>query len=628
MSAPDSSLPTGRIYLIGAGPGDPGLLTVRGRHLFDRADVLVFDPNLCEALLPLAPARAERVVVGKRFGGTVEVAPEDVADFMVQRAERGNLVVRLKTGDPFLFGSGCEEMMRCRASSVPVEAVPGVSRVLAAPALAGVPLILRGVAGSVLVLPGRLKSLAAAMPANGAEAAERTSIPTPGEPPPTRPSGVHIRRRVDSGEEAQPAAPTIALKRNILPADETIFPSGAFKKPVATPSEAPPEGDAEGSLLAGDEGRLSRITEFEEQALGEEDYPVDWNAVCRAADTIVFETVYQLPQIRAGLLDGGRSPAEPVALISRGATHEQVTITATITTMADEAQRRRLRLPVTIVVGDVVNLREHLGEFERRPLFKLRLAVTREAQPAEELDEPVRSRGARPLLLPFAQHVAAAGLSELLGELKDDLRRATVLLADSPHTVRHLAEGLERAWLDWRVVGAETRVFGLGVATQREFERRGIRAEAIDATEFTSEALLSQLGPLGKEQRIVSLRVAGAPALWHEPLRAAGAAIVEAILCERQPLRANLLILRQALTRGHLDGVLFFSPEDVRLCVEQWGAVTAQRLFREVTIAAATPQTAHALTDLARTPPNVIAAANTLDSMIDALERWRERAAR
>ncbi|HUR18757.1 MAG TPA: uroporphyrinogen-III C-methyltransferase [Acidimicrobiales bacterium] len=140
------------VYLVGAGPGDPGLLTLRGAELLGRADVVVHD-RLAEAqLLDLAPAAAERIDVGKQPGRPV--AQEYVNELLVERGLAGMEVVRLKGGDPFVFGRGGEEALALLEAGVPFEVVPGVTSAVAAPAYAGVPLTHRGLSTSFTVVTG------------------------------------------------------------------------------------------------------------------------------------------------------------------------------------------------------------------------------------------------------------------------------------------------------------------------------------------------------------------------------------------------------------------------------------------------------------------------------------------
>jgi uroporphyrinogen III methyltransferase/synthase len=141
---------SGIVHLVGAGPGDPKLITVRGAEVLGLADVVVYDRLAAPALLDLAPAGAERVYVGKE-PGRAAMPQEAISALLVERALAGSTVVRLKGGDPFVFGRGGEEALACAEAGVPFEVVPGVSSAFAAPAAAGIPLTHRGLARSVAI---------------------------------------------------------------------------------------------------------------------------------------------------------------------------------------------------------------------------------------------------------------------------------------------------------------------------------------------------------------------------------------------------------------------------------------------------------------------------------------------
>jgi uroporphyrin-III C-methyltransferase len=145
---------TGTVYLVGAGPGDPRLLTLRGAELLQRADVVVYDRLTSPALLDLPPSRAELVDAGKASGGGMPQG--EINDLLVDRALADEEVVRLKGGDPFVFGRGGEEALACARAGVPFEVVPGVSSAIAAPAVAGIPVTHRGVASSFAVVTATL----------------------------------------------------------------------------------------------------------------------------------------------------------------------------------------------------------------------------------------------------------------------------------------------------------------------------------------------------------------------------------------------------------------------------------------------------------------------------------------
>jgi uroporphyrinogen III methyltransferase/synthase len=141
------------VYLVGAGPGDPGLLTVRGAEVLARADVVVYDRLSVAALLDLAPPDAERISVAKSAGRAV-MPQEEIDALLVERGRAGQEVVRLKGGDPFVFARGGEEALALQRAGVPYEIVPGVTSAIAVPAYAGIPVTLRHSSTSFTVVTG------------------------------------------------------------------------------------------------------------------------------------------------------------------------------------------------------------------------------------------------------------------------------------------------------------------------------------------------------------------------------------------------------------------------------------------------------------------------------------------
>jgi len=143
----------GKVYLVGAGPGDPGLLTVKAWELLRKADVVIYDYLVNPDLLIHLKEDAERIFVGKVGHGT-QTPQSKINALLVSKASGGKLVVRLKGGDPFLFGRGGEEALILRAAGIPFEIVPGISSALAVPAYAGIPLTHRGLSSSIVILTG------------------------------------------------------------------------------------------------------------------------------------------------------------------------------------------------------------------------------------------------------------------------------------------------------------------------------------------------------------------------------------------------------------------------------------------------------------------------------------------
>ncbi|HEV7587086.1 MAG TPA: uroporphyrinogen-III C-methyltransferase, partial [Longimicrobium sp.] len=144
---------SGTVYLVGAGPGDPGLLTLRAAELLERADVLVYDALAAPEIVERA-AKAERIYAGKRGGRTSPLSQEEISALLVELAAKHAVVVRLKGGDPFVFGRGGEEALALAAAGISWEVVPGITAGTAGPAYAGIPVTHRGLSTSVTLVTG------------------------------------------------------------------------------------------------------------------------------------------------------------------------------------------------------------------------------------------------------------------------------------------------------------------------------------------------------------------------------------------------------------------------------------------------------------------------------------------
>jgi uroporphyrin-III C-methyltransferase len=238
----------GKVYLVGAGPGDPGLMTVRGLELLHSTRVIVYDQLVNPLLLEEASPVAEKVFVGKRAGRHC-IAQEEINQILIDYARLGSDVVRLKGGDPFVFGRGGEEAEALAEAGIAFEIVPGVSSAVAVPAYAGIPLTHRKFASSFAVV---------------------------------------------TGHEA--------------------------RKPHSS---------------------------------------IDWARLATAVDTLVILMgLRNLSIITTKLIAHGRSPETPAAVVRRGTTTEQETITGTLADIA--AKAATLDGPVVIVIGDVVSLADKL----------------------------------------------------------------------------------------------------------------------------------------------------------------------------------------------------------------------------------------------------------------------------
>ncbi|MFZ3058681.1 MAG: uroporphyrinogen-III C-methyltransferase [Candidatus Methanoperedens sp.] len=144
---------TGKVYLVGSGPGDPELLTIKAKRLIESAEVILYDQLPGEAILNMLPESAEKIDVGK-YAGNHKLSQWQINELLVKRAKEGKIVVRLKGGDPYLFGRGGEEAQTLAQEGIEVEIVPGITSAIAVPAYAGIPVTHRDYASMVTFITG------------------------------------------------------------------------------------------------------------------------------------------------------------------------------------------------------------------------------------------------------------------------------------------------------------------------------------------------------------------------------------------------------------------------------------------------------------------------------------------
>ncbi len=272
------------VYLIGAGPGAPDLITLRGYRCLQKADVVIFDHLVHRELVAIAPEHAERIDVGS---AAPEPRDQDAICYLLaEKAREGRTVARLKWGDPFLFDQGGEEALFLHEQGVPYEVVPGVPVAIGATAYAGIPITYAGGGDTVTFVRGHE-----------------------------------------------------------------------------------------------DEGR--------------EKARIDWAALATLDGTIVsYAGPRQLPKMLKALVEHGRSPDEPAAVILNGTLSSQRTVTGTLSSLEEQLAEQAIGAGL-LIVGKVVNFREHLRWFDSRPLFGRRALVMRsKEQDAGDLADLLRALGA------------------------------------------------------------------------------------------------------------------------------------------------------------------------------------------------------------------------------------------
>lgn len=515
----------GIVYLIGAGPGDPGLITVRGMEILRSADVVVYDRLAHPALLSYARADAELVYVGKSSAQHSMKQP-DINSLLVDRAGKGLRVARLKGGDPFVFGRGGEEAEECRAAGIPFEIVPGVTSAIAAPAYAGIPVTHRDAASSFAVITGH--------------------------------------ERDDAGEASTRTA-----------------------------------GSAEGRR--------------------------NWAHIAHAADTLIFLMgVEALSEITARLLQHGRSPETPVALIQWGTWSKQRVVTGTLESIVEVVKAAGMTPPAVCVVGEVVRLREELQWFDsrmQRPLFGKRIVVTRAREQSSGFSELLRYAGAEPIEFPVIKIARLEDYSKLDESLRQ-LNSYDWVIFTSANTVQVIKERLELLKLDSRAFGS-TKIAAIGPATADALRQLlSLNADFIP-TEAVAEAIMEQWRDLESQgKRVLLPRALEARELLPERLRELGAHVDVITAYETTLDRAPAAQLSLMLENGEIDAITFTSSSTVRNFVSAMsgeGERSLLEIIGETRIAAIGPITAETARENGLTP-HIIAAEHTIPGLMKALE--------
>ena len=470
---------TGKVYLVGAGPGDPGLLTVKGMHCIKAADVIVYDRLLNRRLLNYARSDAELIYVGK-LPQRHTLKQEEINELLLQKAQEGHTVVRLKGGDPYLFGRGGEEGEMLVENGVSFEVVPGVTSAIAVPAYAGIPVTHRDFTSSLAVITGH-------------------EDPT---------------------------------KKNTS---------------------------------------------------------VAWDKLASGVGTLVFLMgVENLPFIVKKLLEGGRAPDTPVALVRWGTRPEQATLTGNLDNIVNKVQEAEFHSPAVIIVGEVVSLREKLKWFEDKPLFGKRIVVTRSRSQASVLSQRIEELGGEPLEFPVIEIVPPADYTPMDRSIAH-ISTYHWLIFTSVNGVESFFDRLRYQQKDIRDLKG-LRLCAIGPKTKEALEQKGLIVDHMPS-EYRAEAIIENLkGVLKPGEKVLLPRADIARKILSETLTAMGAAVdsVEAYRTLRGT--ADVAHLREMLRDKLIHIVTFTSSSTVRNFVELLGE-DAKALLAGVTLASIGPIT-------------------------------------
>ncbi|MBW2366544.1 MAG: uroporphyrinogen-III C-methyltransferase [Deltaproteobacteria bacterium] len=497
----------GKVYLIGAGPGDPGLLTLKGKRFISEADVVIYDYLAARVLLDHAPSDAEMIYVGKK-GGDHTLSQDGINRLIIEKAKAGNVVARLKGGDPFIFGRGGEEAEILVENQIPFEVVPGITSAIAAPAYAGIPLTHR---------------------------------------------------------------------------DHTAT--------------------------------LAFVTGHEDPT--KEESNIDWAALAKGIGTLVFLMgVKNLPHIVGRLLDHGRSPQTPVALVRWGTTAQQVTVRGMLSDIVRRVEAARLKAPAVIVVGEVVGLRDRLRWFDTRPLTGKRIVVTRAREQASDLVTRLQDLGADCLEIPTIQ-VAPPRDPEPLNRAIDEIDQYNWLVFTSVNGVKYFFNRLFSQGRDVRALG-HLQTAAIGPATADRLLGFGITCDILPDS-YRAESVVDAFADvLISGKRILLPRAREARSVLPDSLTRMGARVDEITAYRTELDSRNRDVLLDALENGQVDMVTFTSSSTVK----NFKALLPEDRFRtlpaSVRIVAIGPITADTAADLGFTVHRV-AETYTIPGLCDAI---------
>ena len=504
----------GMVYLVGAGPGDEGLLTRRGAEVLARADVVVYDALVQPGLLALAPSTAERIYGGKRAAAHA-IPQEDLNQLLVEKSKAGQTVVRLKGGDPYLFGRGGEEAVELAEAGVPFEVVPGVSSLTAALNYAGIPLTHRDHCSGFTVVTGHED--------------------------PTKPEAA-----------------------------------------------------------------------------------IDYGALANAPGTLVILMgVERLREISRLLVGAGKNPETPAAMVQWGTTGRQRSVDATLTTLADAAEKVGVSSPAIIVIGDVVRERSRLNWFENRPLHGRRIVVTRTRSQASELGRRLRDLGADVMEIPTLRMEPPQALQPLV-ECIVGITEYNWLVFTSPHGVSTFFDTFFKAYPDIRSLG-NLRIAAVGPATSAKLAELHLQIDAMPE-QFVAAKIADAIAKVESIEnlRFLVIRPEGDASELARMIEDRGGIVDEVASYRTLAETADLNGSAARFLEEGADWITFASGSAVQHFHERFDLPSALRKDSKIQTVSIGPETSKALQSLGL-KPTAEAKVHTIDGLVETLVRQASR---
>lgn len=474
------------VYLVGAGPGDPRLITLKGLDCIKKADCIIYDRLASRRLLSYAKEKCELIDAGKE-PDSHKLNQDEINKVLVEKSIGENIVVRLKGGDPFVFGRGAEEAEALVEAGIPFEIVPGITSAIAVAAYAGIPVTHRDYASTFTVITG---------------------------------------------------------------------------------NENPDKADSS----------------------------IEWDKISLNSGTLVFLMgMRNMPHIMATLIEKGKAPLTPVALIRWGTRPEQATLTGTISDIAEKARHANFKHPVIIVVGEVVSLREKLKWFEKRPLFGKRVLVTRSRAQASAFAEQIESLGGEPWEFPTIATVDPEDFGPLDAAIAN-LESYDWLILTSTNGVEKFFERLNFHKKDIRALHG-IKLCAIGPTTKAEIEKRGLFIDLMPE-KFVAESLLEAFKDQHIQgEKILMTRADIARKALPDTLRQMGAEVDDVVAYRTVEGSGNIEQLMRMLKDNLIHVVTFTSSSTVKNFIKMVGKENIPELLKDVVVASIGPITTQTAED-------------------------------
>lgn len=491
------------VYLVGAGPGDPGLITLRAVECLGRADLILYDYLVNFALLEHASPTAELIGLGHHATGR-NLTPDQIVERTIEAAQAGKTVVRLKSGDPLIFGRGGDEADALREAGIRYEIVPGITSGLAVAALTEIPITHHEDASAVAIITGR-------------ERDEKTES--------------HL----------------------------------------------------------------------------------DSEALARFPGTLVFYMgVRRAEQWSRALIDNGKSPQTPVAIVCWCSRAQQQTIRCTLETAATVIGERGLRPPAIIIVGKVVDHAPSISWFVERPLFGTRVLVAGSPSTAQRLRNHLAELGADVIKQPAIQ-IADPSDWTPVDTAQDMIEQYDWLVFTSGNAVEHFMERLFARGLDVRRLG-RVKLAAAGSGTADRLARYHLQADH-HPEKFVPETLARELAGEANGGRFLLPRAGLDRSELVEALERAGSNVDQVVVYRRVDVAEPSPDVAMALSSDEIDWVTVTSGATAQSLVRLYGDA-----LRHARLASISPMTSAALRELGFEPA-VEASPHNRKALVDAMLR-------